>query len=298
MIEVTFLGTSGSLPARDRGQPAISLRYEADSLLFDCGEGTQRQLLLAGISPYDISGIFITHLDADHLLGLPGLLQTMGALGRGKKLQVFGPRGIRRYVDFFCTWDSFRPSYPVETSEIDEGIIFRSEKYEVSAFPVKHFNRDAFGFVFAEKEKINLDKEKLKAVGLLNSPLCRKLLEKGEVLAKGKKVLLGDVAVKTPGKRVVYTGDSIPCRAIEENSRNADLLIHDSAFAHELAKTAREHGHSTAKQAAETAKRAGAGQLALVHFSTRYKDVSPLEKEAREVFPNSFAAKDFMKVKV
>lgn len=297
MIEVTFLGTSGSLPSRDRNQVSIHVHYGAESLLLDCGEGTQKQLLLAGISPYDISAIFITHLDADHLLGLPGLLQTIGFLGRKAKLTIVGPAGIQKYVDFFCTWEGFRPSYPVKTVVAEEGTVYSSRNYGVSAFPVKHHGR-SFGYVFQENEKTNLDKEKLKGLGLLNSPLCKRLLADGEVAVKGKKVLLRDVAVKTPGKRIVYTGDTTPCREAEVSARDADLLIHDSAYAGDLAKEAKEHDHSTARQAAELAKRAGARQLALIHFSPRYKDVSPLEKEAREVFPGSFATKDLMKIRV
>jgi len=295
---VTFLGTSASLPTKKRGQPSIHLQYKDDSMLWDCGEGTQRQLTRTEISPFKINSIYITHLHADHLIGLAGLIQSLQFLGREEELEVYGPKGIDRYVEFFKNWDHFNLEFNIDTTEIRKGKIKEQEEYEITAFPVKH-STPSYGFIFKEKTRINLNKEKLKEIGLLNHPKCSELKEKGEVNHKGKTIKLEDV--KEPekeGRKVVYSGDTKPCKELERAAENADLLIVDSTFGEEHRKKSIEYGHGEAKGMAEIAKRANVDKLVLTHFSNRYKEEEKLEKEAREAFEESYAAEDFMQIEV
>jgi len=297
-MKVTFLGTSASLPTKKRGQPSIHLQYKDDSMLWDCGEGTQRQLTRTEISPFKINSIYITHLHADHLIGLAGLIQSLQFLGREEELEVYGPKGIDRYVEFFKNWDHFNLEFNIDTTEIRKGKIKEQEEYEITAFPVKH-STPSYGFIFKEKTRINLNKEKLKEIGLLNHPKCSELKEKGEVNHKGKTIKLEDV--KEPekeGRKVVYSGDTKPCKELERAAENADLLIVDSTFGEEHRKKSIEYGHGEAKGMAEIAKRANVDKLVLTHFSNRYKEEEKLEKEAREAFEESYAAEDFMQIEV
>ncbi len=297
-MKVTFLGTSGSLPTKKRGQPAIHLQYKDESMLWDCGEGTQRQLKHTDISPFKINSAYITHLHADHLIGLAGLIQSLQFLDRKEKLEIYGPKGIDRYVEFFKNWDHFNLEFEIDTIEIRKGRIKEREDYEVEAFPVKH-STPSYGFIFKEKPSINLNKEKLKELDLLNHPKCSELKEKGEIEHKGNKIKLEDV--KEPekeGRKVVYSGDTKPCKELERAAENSDLLIVDSTFGEDHKEKSIEYGHGEAKGMAEIAKKANVGKLVLTHFSNRYKDERELEKEAREVFEESYAAEDFMEIEI
>lgn len=297
-MKITFLGTSGSLPTKKRSQPSIHLQYDDNSILWDCGEGTQRQIMKTNISPFKIDSIYITHLHADHLIGLAGLIQSLQFQGRKEKLEVYGPVKIGKYVDFFKNWDYFDLNFDIETIEVQEGKIKDGEKYMIEAFEVDH-NCPSYGYVFEEKPEINLDKDKLKKIGLLNHPKCKELKEKGEVMYKGKKVSIEEV--KKPerkGRKIVYSGDTKPCENLEKFSKNADVLIVDSTFGEEHREKAFEYGHGEAKLMAELAKKANVDKLILTHFSNRYDDEKSLEKEAREIFEKTYAAKDLMEMEI
>lgn len=298
MVKVTFLGTSGSLPTKNRNPTTIHLKYKDKSILWDCGEGTQRQMTKTNISPFKIDQIFITHLHADHMIGIGSLIQTMEFLGRKEKLMIHGPRGIKKYVEFFKDWDYFSTHFPIETEVMKPGVIHEEEDYEVEAFPVDH-SCPTYGLKFQEKPGINLDKDKLKEIGLLNHPKCRELKEKGKVTHEGKEVTLEEVSKpKKRGKKIVYSSDTTACESLERASEDANLLIVDSSFGEDKKENSHEYKHGEAGEMAELAKRAEAKKLVLTHFSNRYEDVSPLEEEAREIFPNTVASEDLMKIEV
>ncbi|MEM4221916.1 MAG: ribonuclease Z [archaeon] len=298
MVEVIFLGTSTALPTKKRNHPAIFLRHLDNYFLFDCGEGTQKQLQIAGKSVFKLDAIFISHLHGDHLLGLGGILQSLAYLGRERELKVFGPKGIKKYVDFFLNWDYFKPTYKVETYEIKEGKIFENEDLEIEAFKTQHTCPN-YGFVFLEKKEINLDKRKLEELGILNSPKAGELKEKGFIIHNGRMIKLEEVALPPKHRtKIVYSGDSIVCENLIEKAKNSDLLICDSTFGEDMREKATEYGHMTAKDAAKIAKKAKVKKLVLTHISPRYEDSNILLKEAKEIFKETVLAEDFMVLEV
>lgn len=300
MIDVTFLGTVSGIPSRDRNHPAIIFEYygeQKDTLLFDCGEGTQKQMLIAGINFMDIDKIFITHWHADHFAGLIPLIQTMNLEKRKKLLQVFGPEAERFVADivdlgyFGLRFEIEAINVPFEGDAITK--IYETDEYEVQSIPVLH-TVPAVAYAFVEKEKWNVDLNKLKKLGLQRGAWLKKLKSEGRAEYKGKVVKLEQVAEQTAGKKIIYTGDTKPCDTVKKISENADLLIHDGTFLEEDI-TEKAH-HADAKAAAKLAKQAKVKQLILTHLSRRYKDVKPFEDEARKIFENTRIAHDFMKV--
>ncbi len=298
MVKVTFLGTSGSLPTKKRNQIAIHLKFKDRSILWDCGEGTQRQMTKTNISPYKIDEIYITHLHPDHFIGLWGLIRSLEFMGREKELNIYGTRGIKSYVDMFKGGRKTSLNFPVKVKEIEEGTLQEREDYKIEAFPVNH-DTPTYGFIFQEKPGINLDKDKLKELNLLNHLKCSELKEKGQIEHEGRKITLEEVAKpKRKGKKIVYSGDTRPCESLKEAAEDADLLIVDSSFGKDKKKKAKDYMHGEAGEMAELANRANVDKLVLTHFSNRYDDESILEEEAREIFENSIASQDLMKIEV
>ncbi len=300
MIEVTFLGTVSGIPTKDRNHSAIVMEYfgeQKDTLLFDCGEGTQRQLMQAGISFMDIDKIFITHWHADHFAGLIPLIQTMNLEKRTKELKIFGPEA-ERFVADIIDLGYFGLRFPVEAINIqfegdDITKIISTEEYDILSIPVMH-TVPTVAYCFKEAERWNIDLEKLKEKNLKRGVWLKQLKSEGSAEVKGKKIKLEDVANVKPGLKVVYTGDTKPCDTVKKISENADLLIHDGTFLE--ADESKGRFHATVASAAKIAKEANVKQLILTHFSRRYVDTKPLEEEAKKIFKNTKAAHDFMKV--
>lgn len=302
MIEVTFLGTVSGIPTKDRNHPAIALEYYGEqkaTLLFDCGEGTQKQLMIVGISFMDIDKIFITHWHADHFAGLIPLIQTMNMEKRKKELKIFAPEA-ERFVADIVDLGYFGLRFPIEAVNVPfEGEeitkIMTEEEYEVFSIPVLH-TVPAVAYCFKEADRWNISLGKLKTGNLKRGVWLKKLKAEGKAEYKGKIIRLEDVADVTPGQKVVYTGDTKPCDNIVKISKGADLLIHDGTFL-ELDEVKGKY-HADVKQAAKSAKEAEVKQLVLTHLSRRYTDIKPLEEEAKKVFANTKVAHDFMKVKL
>jgi ribonuclease Z len=298
MIEITILGTGSGVPTPKRGHAAIWLRHEKEVMLFDCGEGTQLQIIKAGLNFMRIKRIFITHWHADHWAGLIGLLLTMNLEGRKEPLYIYGPEADRFVSDIrdLGYWGTgFRliaEPVPYEGDEITS--VIRTNAFEVSSVPVEH-TVPAVGYSFRELDTVNVDIKKAeKLYGLRQGPLVGKLKEKGEIMLKGKKILLKDVSYTKKGAKVVYSGDTRPCQNIVTLAKDADLLIHDTTFTEEI----EDRMHSGAKEAAQIAKKAGVGKLVMTHFSRRYASTDEIEGQARKIFKNSVAAKDFMRLTV
>jgi ribonuclease Z len=300
MIEITFLGTVSGIPSKERNHPAIVLEYygkKKDTLLFDCGEGTQKQLMLSGISFMDIDRIFITHWHADHFAGLIGLIQTMSLEGRKRKLKIFGPEA-EKFVSNIVDLGYFGLRFPVEAINVrfegnEMSLIEEEEEWQVFSIPVLH-TVPSVAYCFKEKDKWSIVPKKLKELKLKRGRWLEKLKEAKVWKYKGKEIKIEDVANLKKGLKVVYSGDTLPCENILKISDSADLLIHDATFLEE------EEGkaHADVKQAAKIAKSANVKQLILTHISRRYQVPEELEREAKKIFPNTKVAYDFMKVRL
>lgn len=296
MLEIVILGTGSGIPTKKRNHPAIWLRYNGHSFLWDCGEGTQRQMMIAKLSFMKIKRIFITHWHADHWAGLIGLIQTMNLEKRSDTLYIYGP-DAKRFVFNILDLDYWGPRFKVVAIDVPyegkkETRLFATKDFELFSIPVEH-TIPAVAYCFKERDRWNVDIEKAKKLyGLSQSPLIGKLKKQGEIVFKGHKIRLKDVAILKKGIKFVYSGDTLACKNLEILSKNANVLICDATF--EVERESRMH--SGAKEAAELAKKAGIKQLILTHFSRRYMDVKPLLEEAKKIFQNTKIAEDFMKI--
>jgi len=301
-MKVTFLGTSGAVPTTERNPSALLLAREGDRLLFDCGEGTQRQMMRYGTG-FDVEHVFLSHLHGDHVLGLPGLTQTWDFNDRGAPLAVHAPAGTRKRVERLLGVTGERPSYPVRVTQVEPGdVVLDRESYEVRAFAVDH-RTEAVGYAVVEGDrKGRFDRETAEEeLGIPPGPKYSRL-HKGEAVEHGGRVIQPEEVVgpPRPGRRVVYTGDTRPTRSTVEAAADADLLVHDGTFGEDHRARAHETAHATAREAAEIAAEAGAERLALTHLSTRYTGRShELEAEAAAAFDGEvFVADDGMQVTV
>ncbi|MEF8826682.1 MAG: ribonuclease Z, partial [Halapricum sp.] len=296
-MRVTFLGTSGAVPTVERNPSAVLLRREGERLLFDCGEGTQRQMMRFSTG-FDVSHIFVTHLHGDHVLGIPGLLQTMDFNDRTEPLAIHAPHGTRSKIEQLVEATSHRPSYPLRIHQVGPGdAVLDREEYTVEAFETDHRTKSVGYALVEDDRKGRFDREKAEEeLGIPPGPKYSKLHDGEPVEHDGRTVHPEEVVGPSrPGRRVVYTGDTAPTAATVEVATNADLLIHDATFAADRRDRAIETGHTTAAQAAELANRAGVKRLALTHISTRYTGQSGiLESEAQGVFEGeeAFVATD------
>jgi ribonuclease Z len=294
-----FLGTSGSVPTLKRSLPSVVVQCPRDQWMFDCGENVQRQMMQAKVSFHRKMKVFITHLHGDHVLGLPGLLQTMALMDRKEPVQVYGPRGLKDFL--VCTKETlnFGLTFPVEIREIlSEGTVFESEEVIVFSKRSNH-TVESYCFAFVEKSRPGkfYPKEAL-ALGVAAGELWSKL-QGGEsiTLADGKVVKPSDVmGPPRPGRKIVYTGDTKPFEGFGQFAAKADLVIHECNFDDSLAEKAAVDGHSTPSQAAGQAKEAGAKLLALSHISARYPNAGLLLEQAKKLFSNTVLAEDFMKL--
>lgn len=299
-MQVTFLGTSAAVPTVDRNVSALMLQREGELLLFDCGEGTQRQMMRYG-SGFAVEDVFITHFHADHTLGIPGLLRTMGLQGRSAPLHLYGPRGAQRHIGALTALGMERPKFAVEIFELRAGDAISRGEYDLLVGEAQH-KGDCLAYAMAEHERLGrFDPERAAALGIPEGPLWGRI-HKGEAvtLDDGRVVSPAElVGPARPGRRVVYSGDTAVCPAINELARGADLLIHEATFGEDERERARETGHSTAREAAMVARDAGAKRLVLTHISARYSREAPeLLAEAKEVFPVTEVARDGMVLEV
>jgi len=290
-MSLVFLGTGGSVPTARRATSCTLLRRGGERLLFDCGEGAQRQMHRStGLVQLD--EIYLTHFHADHYLGIPGLLKTYDLQDRERPLRIHGPRGL---VELFKAIQRIvgRTRYPVELVELDEGEAVPHEGYEIRAFPVRHRIK-ALGYALVEEDRPGrFDPEAATRLGVESGPAFGALQRGKEVPGTDGPVRPADVMGEARrGRRVVITGDTAPCAETATAAHDAQVLVHDGSFGEDQAARAAETGHSTARQAATLARDSGVELLALVHASTRY-NVSDLVREAREVFPAAVAPRDF-----
>jgi ribonuclease Z len=293
------------MPTRKRNVSSVALNLMSERgtvWLFDAGEGTQQQMLRSPIKPGKLEHLFITHLHGDHLYGLPGLLTSRSYQGGEDPLTIFGPPGIKRFVDTVLGLSGAHVDYELHVQEIGEGLLFEDEQFIVTTAMLEH-RVDSYGFRIVEKDSLGaLNSGKLTAEGLKPGPLYAQLKRGEKVTLPDGRVLDGKIYLNAPvkGRTVAVFGDTRPCESELALARGADVLVHEATYMHERAENAFKYYHSTATQAAALAKEAGAGALIMTHLSSRYQDESihHLLEEARAIFPNAHVAEDFWSFKV
>jgi ribonuclease Z len=297
-LDLVFLGTAGSMPTAQRAPAALLVRRGGDRLLFDCAEGTQRQLLQSSVGLVELGEIFVTHFHADHILGLPGLFKTFSLRGRERPLEVHGPRGL---VDLLGSLKRVvgKLSYEVRVIELEPGDVLERDGYRLAAFEVSH-GVPAVGWSLIEATRPGrFDVESADALGVPSGP-ARGALQRGEpvTLPDGSVVSADQVlGPPRPGRKIVITGDTAPSETVVEAAWGAEVLVTEATFSEEELERARETMHQTAAQAAGIAQRANIGLLALTHLSNRYFGPE-IAREAREIFPDTVVPKDFDVVEV
>ena len=297
-LDIVFLGTSASAPTSLRAPAALLVRRGGDKLLFDCAEGTQRQLMRSTLGLPELEEIFLTHFHADHYLGLPGMLKTFSLRQRELPLTIYGPTGLR---DLYKSLGRIvgKLSYPVELEEVRPGEALERDNYRILVFPVHH-GVSAVGYAIAEEDRPGqFDVETADALGIPFGPE-RGALQRGEsITLDDGKVLTPDAVLgpPRPGRRIVIPGDTAPVDTVRILAEGADVLIHEATFLDDERDRAADTLHSTALQAGEVARDAGVRLLALTHVSPRYFGPE-LAREAREVFPATVVPKDFDVIEV
>jgi ribonuclease Z len=298
-MQIVFLGTSGSWPTPKRSVSAVAVKRGPEVLLFDCGEGTQRQFMLSKLSFMQVSRVFLSHFHGDHFLGLPGLVQSMSMNGREAPLDVAGPRGVERLVSDLLSLGYFTPGFPVRAKELPPGATVDCGEYVVRAFEAVH-TVPGLSYVLEEKPRPGrFYKERALALGVPEGPLFSRLQE-GEAVPVGGRTVRPEEVLGPPrrGRKIVYTGDSMPHDALVEMARGADVLIHDATSDAALEEKANRYGHSSSRQAAEVARKADVGLLVLTHLSPRYEDTASILADAAAVFDRVRIAEDFAEIDV
>jgi len=298
-MKLTFLGTSSMIPTKDRNPSSILLTDKNENILIDCGEGTQRQLRKIGVSPTKITKILITHWHGDHILGLPGLIQTIAAAEYDKTLEIFGPKGTKKFmkqmIELFLSKRSLKLKLKIH--EIKESKNFyETEDYYLASKNLKH-TMPVIGYSFIQKDKRNINIDYTKKFGLVKDPILKKLKDGKTISYKGNKISPKDATILKKGKKVSIITDTEYFKDISKFVKNSDLLICESTFEKSLKEKAKEYKHMTSEDAAKIAKEANVKKLFLTHFGQRYKTTTNLEKEAKKIFPNTKAAKDFLEIK-
>src|SRR5690606_28955933 len=299
MLRVTFLGTAASRPTVGRNVSALLINREGELMLFDCGEGTQRQMMRYGTG-FAIDDIFVTHMHADHFLGIIGLLRTMGLQGRETEVRLWGPPGGAAILEAAVNLGVHRVPFPVRIGELAPGAVLERDGYDIRTFRTSH-GTSSIGYALVEHKRLGrFHPERARELGVPHGPLFGRLHRGDTIEVEGRTIRPEDVVgPPRPGRKVVYTGDTRPSRDIAAAAAGADLLVHDATFSDEEADRARATRHSTAREAAQLAARAGVRRLVLTHISARYaEDPRQLEREARAVFPASIVAYDGLDVEV
>jgi len=300
-IHVIFLGTAGSVPTPTRGLPAVLIKRQNEQLMFDCGEGVQRQMVKAKLGFHKKTKIFISHMHGDHVLGLPGLFQTMALMDRQKKLEIYGPEGIKQFLECVRETLQFGLTFPVEIHEIyDAGVVCEEKEYIVEAVKSNHMV-PSLAYAFVEKPRPGkFYPEKATALGVPEGELWSKLQHGDKITLPNGQVISPDKVMGAPrqGRKIVYTGDTRPFKGFAKFAVDADLVIHEATFDDALSEKAELDGHSTPTQAAKEAKKAKAKKLVLTHISARYADAGLLLEQAQKVFRNTVVAEDFMELEL
>lgn len=296
MIDLIFLGTSCMQPTKARNHPSFLLSFKEENILFDCGEGVQRQMRLAGIKPAKVTRLLISHWHGDHVFGIPGLMSAMGTDQYAKKLYIYGPKGTKKF--FSNLFKSFVAKGIIEheIKEVSSGIFYENDDFKLLAEPLKH-SAPCVGYSFIEKDRLRITVAEADKLGLKGPILGR--LQKGEdIVFKGQKILVKDITTLVKGRKVSYIADTVPCSGADKLAKNSDLLVSEGTHLSDIEEKADKYMHLTIKDAAIIASKNNAKKLVITHISPRYKSYMEIIEEARTYFDNSIIAEDFMKIKV
>ncbi len=298
MVEITFLGTSQAIPTKEKNQASILLKYGAENILIDCGEGTQRQFRILGLNACKITKILITHWHGDHILGLPGLLQTLALSNYSRTLEIYGPIGTKYYMKKMMELFIFREKLKVEIHELSNGIFFETKEFRLEALKMRH-PAPCLAYNFTEKTRYRIDMTKLNKIGIKPGPILKELQQGKNIDFQGKKIDAKKFTKEVLGKKISFILDT----AINENcykiAENSDVLIAEACFSKLEENLAKEREHLTAEQIADVAKKSKVKKLFLMHISQRYdRREKIILDEAKKIFKNSELAKDFMKLEI
>ncbi|MFH1133959.1 MAG: ribonuclease Z [Nanoarchaeota archaeon] len=294
-MELVFLGTACMMPTKERNHAGMLL-LASEGILFDCGEGIQRQLRVAGVKPTRISKILITHWHGDHVLGLPGLLQTLSGSGYQGQLMIFGPKGSKLAAKKMMSWFHNDTRLDVVIKEVGRGKCFENDDFSLHALELDH-GVPAVGFRFAEKDRRRIDIPVVRKLGIPDGPLLGKLQDGEAIEWKGKKVTPEEATVLVKGRSLAYVTDTALSRNCITLAKDVDVLVSEATFANALQEKADTYKHLSVKDAASLANSAGAKRLVLTHISQRYKDSDQLLDEAKQLFDQTVIAYDLMKIR-
>jgi ribonuclease Z len=304
-LELYFLGTGAGMPAKGRNVTAIAIRLEQERGAFwlvDCGEGTQHQVLSSPLRLGKLEKVFITHLHGDHLFGLPGLLGSRSFQAGETPVTIYGPKGLRAFVQTALDVSQTHLAYPLSIVEIQPGVVFEDDQFKVSCRPLTH-GVTSYGYRFEEKPALgHLDGRRLAEEGVPKGPLYGRLKAGEDIQLPDGRVLRSTdyLTAPTPGRTIAILGDTKPCAAIDSLAHGADLLVHEATYAAEDADKAHQHNHSTATDAAQAASKAGVKQLVLTHISARYKetDIAAMLAKTQAIFPATCVANDHWQIQI
>ncbi len=300
-IKIVFLGTSASVPTKERNLSSVAMRFEGQWLLFDAPEGVQRQMVAAGVSYLKINHIFISHFHADHILGLGGLLATMNIHGRDWEIHIHGPKGIAKKVQDCLDLALLKPGFEVKCHEVKKGVVLKGEKFELEAFPLKH-EIECWGYSFKEEDKPGqFDRKKALELGVPVGPMFSEL-QHGKSVKVGAKTIkpsqVLDASKAKPGRKISFVFDTLASKSYVKAIEGSDVLVHEASFLEERSERAQETMHSTALQAGEIAAQAKCKKLVLFHLSARHKDSEKFAGEAKKAFANVVVAEDLLEIDI
>ncbi len=297
LMEIIFLGTSCMVPTVERNHQSVLLSYLGEGILIDCGEGTQRQLKIAKQKPTKIKKILISHWHGDHVLGIPGLLQTMNASNYEGSLEIFGPPRTKKFIRKVLNTFVFDNNIEIKVIDIKKKTFYDGEHYSLEAVPLKH-RIPCLGFAFVEKDRRKIKLSYTKKLGIPEGPLLGKLQNNQTIKWKGKIVSPKDATYIVKGKRIAFVSDTVYCNGANVLAKDSDLLICEAAYTSDLVEKAKEYMHLTASEAAQIASQNNVKELILTHFSQRYKTSKAICEDAKTIFDNVSCAYDFMKKKM
>lgn len=300
-MEMTFLGTSSMVPTKERNASSIFLKFETEGILFDCGEGTQRQMNIAGINRNDVTLIFISHWHGDHVGGLVGLIQTLSSGSEEKTIKLFGPLGTKEHFEHLLKMCVFDNKVKITVNELDpkineELIAIEKKTFKVTCVLLDH-STTCIGYSFYVKDKLRIDTKKLREKNVEEGPHLQDLVDGKSIVYKNKKINSEDVTYIVKGKKISFIWDTGECEGCDILANNSDILISEATHLDEISEKAKKYKHLTSLQAAQIASRNDVKKLYLTHFSQRYKSIEEIESEARMIFPETICAYDFLKIK-
>ncbi len=299
-MEITFLGTSAMVPTKERNVTGIFIKYKEEGILMDCGEGTQRQMNIAGINRNSVTKILVSHWHGDHVSGIVGLIQTMANKEKNPTIDLYGPEGTEEHVRHMIGMVIFDIQINLRVHELkpqkNEILkVLENEDYIIECAELDH-KVPCIGYSFIEKDRLNVDPEKLRALGVRDGPHLRKIKNGETINYKGNEIKPEQVTYKVEGKKLTYIADTAACENAIKLAEAADIMISESVYADKLQDKAEDYKHLTAKDAAMIASQADVKKLILTHFSQRYKTTEEIEENARTIFPETTCAYDFMKL--